>query len=194
MNDQMKILKIRKLADSRFLTGRKLGKRDRPKFIAACRQIEPETTVVFDWGGVTVATSSYCDETLIHILRAIRLGDLHLYPLVVGMNENCVEEAEYALNVAGEAVWIAALKRGRIEVVRVLGRLESPYRETLSEILLRGSISPSDYGDRPGGATAIGRTGWLNRLGYLNKSGFIRKTKIGRTTVYRPNFSEAKNG
>jgi hypothetical protein len=179
-------LDVRKITDSRTLTGKIGGTRDFPKFMEAVMATPEGSTIVFDWSEIELATASYFGATILPLLKMSTAGHLDRYFLLAGVDENYLDELKLVIEFHNLAVMVGDVDRsGSIRKVRVLGTLESPYSETLQAITKSHRASASTL-HKEQRKTQIGKTGWANRLAYLSQLRLVKKQRVGRELVFQP--------
>jgi hypothetical protein len=180
-------IRVREITGLDTLAGKSGGQRDFPKFMAAIEEMPEGSTVVLDWLGVEIATSSYFGSTFIPVLRMAMAGDLNRYFIVGGLNRTCLDELKLVLESQGLVTLLGELdKNGRIRSVQVLGEIDPAYAETLAAVQEAKGASASELHDRKSRphSVRIGRTGWINRLSNLHRLRLVRKRKMGREFVF----------
>ncbi len=183
----MKKIKVREITGLDTLAGKSGGLRDFPKFMAAVEDAPEGSTVILDWRGVEIATSSYLGATFVHLLKMTMAGDLDRYLVLTGLNRTCLDELKLALELPGLVALLGSVgKNGTIESLQIFGKLEPPYVQTFAEVQKANGVSASELHERPARTQiAIGKTGWINRLSNLHRLRLVRKQKIGREFVFK---------
>ena len=168
------------------LAGKVGALRDFPKFLSAIEATPEASTVVLDWSGIELATASYFAATVVSLIRMSKLGELDRYFVLVGLNQTSLDELKLAIDVHDVMVLLGKLDRNGSPVdLRVFGKLETPYAETLEAVMSAQSASAGTLHDEQHrGKTRIGKTGWANRLSYLHSLRLLKKRKVGRELVF----------
>lgn len=181
-------IKVRQITGIDTLIGKIGGARDFPKFMEAASATPEGSTVVFDWSGIEIATASYFGSTVLPLLRMSQTGDMDRYFLHVALNQNCFDELKLVVEYQNLVVLVGDTNRGdSIRNVRVLGKLEPVYSETLAAIGATQTASASTlHKDQPTKGAKIGKTGWANRLSYLFRLRLVKKQRVGRELVFQP--------
>jgi hypothetical protein len=187
-------LNVHKITDSTTLTGKLGGTRDFPKFMAAVMATPEGSTVVFDWSDIELATASYFGATILPLLKMSTAGHLDRYFVLAGVDENYIDELRLIIEFHDLAVMVGDIDRGGIvRNIRVVGKLESPYSETLQAITKSHRASASTL-HKEQRKSQIGKTGWANRLAYLSQLRLIKKQRVGRELVFQPVYPGDHNG
>ena len=178
------------------LVGKIGGIRDFPKFMSAVAEAPDGSTVALDWSGIDLATASYFGSAVLPIIRMTMMGDLDRYFVFVGVNQTSLDELKLVLEFNELVVLLGDLDRsGGVRNLRVLGKLESPYAETLTAIQEVESTSASAlYKQQHRTGTRIGKTGWVNRLSHLYRLRLLKKHKVGRELVFETVQKGDRNG
>jgi hypothetical protein len=178
------------------LVGKTGGIRDFPKFMSAAAEAPDGSTVMFDWSGVDLATASYFGSAVLPIIRMTMMGDLDRYFVFVGLNQTALDELKLVLEFNGLVVLLGDVDRsGNVRNLRVLGKLESPYAETLKVVQEVESASASVlHKQQHRTGTRIGKTGWVNRLSHLYSLRLLKKHKVGRELVFETVQRGGRNG
>jgi hypothetical protein len=181
-------IKVRQITGIDTLIGKIGGARDFPKFMEAVSATPEGSTVVFDWSGIEIATASYFGSTVLPLLRMSQTGDMDRYFLHVALNQNCFDELKLVVEYQNLVVLVGDTNRGdSIRNVRVVGKLEPVYSETLAAIGAAQTASASTlHKDQPTKGAKIGKTGWANRLSYLFRLRLVKKQRVGRELVFQP--------
>lgn len=181
-------IKVPQITGIDTLIGKIGGARDFPKFMEAVSATPEGTTVVFDWSGIEIATASYFGSTVLPLLRMSQTGDMDRYFLHVALNQNCFDELKLVVEYQNLVVLVGDTSRGdSIRNVRVVGKLESVYSETLAAIGATQKASASTlHKDQPTKGAKIGKTGWANRLSYLFRLRLVKKQRVGRELLFEP--------
>jgi hypothetical protein len=189
-------LDVLQIAGLDTLVGKIGGIRDFPKFMTAVMATPEGCTVVLDWSGIELATASYFGETVLPILKMSTAGHLDRYFLLVGLNQNSLDELKLVIEFHELVVLVGdAARTNSFRNVRVLGRLDSPYFETLEAIKASRTASASTlHKDHHKMPMQIGKTGWANRLAYLSRFRLVRKQRVGRELVFQPVYGGDQNG
>ena len=187
---------VQKLTGLDTLVGKTGGLRDFPKFMSAVAEVPDGSTVILDWSAVDLATSSYFASAVIPIIRMTLVGDLDRYFIFAGLSQTSLDELKLVVEHTGVVVFLGDLDRnGSPRNLRVLGKLESPYAETLAAIQAVESASASAlHKQQHRSGTRIGKTGWVNRLSHLHRLRLIKKHKIGRELVFETVQKGDRNG
>lgn len=183
----MQWIRVRNVAASDMLVGRSEGRRHFPKFIEAIYKSPELRTVVLDWTGVRIVTASYVAATIVPLLNVVGSGELEKYFVLTKMAPNCEEEIRFVLEAEGLAMFAANRgKRGRLEGVRTLGRLDHALAEALEQVIRHPGASANDLLVLSAGTgkTHIGVTAWINRLSNLHKLRLVRRTRVGNRNTY----------
>jgi len=164
--------------------------------MSAVAEAPDGSTIILDWSAVDLATSSYFGSAVIPIIRMTVVGDLDRYFVFVGLNQTSLEELKLIIEYTGLVVFLGDLDRnGSPRNLRVLGKLESPYAETLTAIQTAESASASVlHKQQHRSGTRIGKTGWVNRLSHLHRLRLIKKHKVGREFVFETVQKGDQNG
>jgi hypothetical protein len=178
---------VKKLTGSDTLIGKTGGMRDFPKFLEAVLGTPAENTVIFDWSTVEIATASYFGTTVLPLLRMSMAGDVNRYFVHVGLNQNCLDELKLVIEFQNLAVLVGDSTVGdSIQNIRVVGKLEKPYSETLAMVEKLESVSATAlHESQANKSVKIGKGGWANRLSYLFRLRLVRKERIGRELVFQ---------
>ena len=178
------------------LVGKIGGIRDFPKFMSAGAEAPDGSTVALDWSGIDLATASYFGSAVLPIIRMTMMGDLDRYFVFVGVNQTSLDELKLVLEFNELVVLLGDLDRsGGVRNLRVLGKLESPYAETLTAIQEVESTSASAlHKQQHRTGTRIGKTGWVNRLSHLYRLRLLKKHKVGRELVFETVQKGDRNG
>ena len=178
------------------LVGKIGGIRDFPKFMSAVAEAPDGSTVALDWSGIDLATASYFGSAVLPIIRMTMIGDLDRYFVFVGVNQTSLDELKLVLEFNELVVLLGDLDRsGGVRNLRVLGKLESPYAETLTAIQEVESTSASAlHKQQHRTGTRIGKTGWVNRLSHLYRLRLLKKHKVGRELVFETVQKGDRNG
>jgi len=170
------------------LIGKIGGTRDFPKFLEAVSATPEGSTAVFDWSTIEIATASYFGSTVLPLLRMSTTGGMDRYFLHVGLNQNCIDELKLVVEYQNLVVLVGDAGRGdSIRNVRVVGKLEAVYAETLAAIKASRTASANTlHKHAPSEGPGIGKTGWANRLSYLFRLRLVKKQRVGRELVFRP--------
>jgi len=186
----------RKVTGVETLVGKTGGIRDLPKFMAAVAEVPDGSTIILDWSGIDLATASYFGSAILPIIRMTTVGDLDRYFVFTGLNQTSLDELKLVIEYNELAVFLGDLNRsGGIRNLRVLGKLESPYAETLTAIQGAESASASGlHKQQHRTGTRIGKTGWVNRLSHLHRLRLIKKHKVGRELVFETVQKGDQNG
>jgi len=176
----------RRLTGSETLVGKTGGMRDFPKFMSAVAEAPDGSTIILDWSGIDLATASYFGSAIIPIIRMTMVGDLDRYFVFAGLNQTSLDELKLVIEYSQLVVFLGDLdKGGSVGNMRVLGKLESPYAETLAAIQTAENASASGlHGQQHRTGTRIGKTGWVNRLSHLHRLRLIKKRKVGRELMF----------
>jgi hypothetical protein len=179
---------VRQITGLDTLIGKIGGMRDFPKFMEAVSATPEGSTVVFDWSAIEIATASYFGSTVLPLLRMSTAGGMDRYFLHVGLNQNCLDELRLVVEFQNLVVLVGEAGRGdSIRDVRVVGKLEPAYSETLAAITASQTASAATlHKDQPSRGTKIGKTGWANRLSYLFRLRLVKKQRVGRELVFQP--------
>ena len=185
-----------KLTGLDTLVGKTGGLRDFPKFMSAVAEAPDGSTIILDWSAVELATSSYFGSAVIPIIRMTVVGDLDRYFIFAGLNQTSSDELKLVIEHTGLVVFLGDLDRnGKPRNLRVLGKLESPYAETLTAIQSAESASASGlHRQQHRTGTRIGKTGWVNRLSHLHRLRLLKKHKVGRELVFETVQNGDQNG
>jgi hypothetical protein len=125
-------LSVSELTGLDTLVGKVGGLRDFPKFMSAIEATPEGSTVVLDWSNIELATASYFGATIVSLIRMSKLGELDRYFVLVGLNQTSLDELKLAIDVHDAVALLGNLDRnGAVREMRVLGKLEAPYTETL---------------------------------------------------------------
>jgi hypothetical protein len=181
-------IKVRQITGTDTLIGKIGGARDFPKFMEAVSATAEGSTVVFDWSGIEIATASYFGSTVLPLLRMSQTGDMDRYFLHVALNQNCFDELKLIVEYQNLVVLVGDTSRGdSIQNLRVVGKLEAVYSETLAAIEAAQTASASTlHKDQPTKGAKIGKTGWANRLSYLFRLRLVKRQRVGRELVFQP--------
>jgi hypothetical protein len=187
-------INVRKITDSNTLVGKIGGNRDFPKFMTAAMEAPEGSTVVFDWSGIELATASYFGATILPLLKMSNVGQLDRYFMLVGISPDFLDELKLVIEFHSLAVLVGDIGRGdSVCNVRVIGKLESPYSETLDAITKATRASASIL-HKHSKKNQIGKTGWANRLAYLSQLRLVKKQRVGRELVFQPIYGGDQNG
>ncbi len=186
----------RRLTGLKTLVGKTGGTRDFPKFMSAVAEAPDGSTIVLDWSAIDLATASYFGSAIIPIIRMTMIGDLDRYFVFAGLNQTSFDELKLVIEYNQLVVFLGDLDRnGSPRNLRVLGKLESPYAETLTAIQATESASASGlHKQQHRTGTRIGKTGWVNRLSHLHRLRLIKKHKVGRELVFETVQKGDQNG
>jgi hypothetical protein len=188
----MRRINVARVVKSRFLAGSELGRSHLPLFVAAALAGSRGESLIWDWSGVELATASYYASAFVPLLRMAVSGEVEMYPIVTGLNPASLEELRLVLDGEGLPLFVGKLRRGnRVGSVELVGRLEAPYENTLSEVRRRKKVSANDLYGSAGRRSTIGKTAWINRLVALNRLRLVRRKRVGRGFVYEPTYLEA---
>ncbi len=189
-------LDARTLTGLDTLVGKTGGLRDFPKFMSAVAEVPDGSTIIVDWSAIDLVTSSYFGSAIIPIIRMTVIGDLDRYFIFAGMNQTSLDELKLVIEHTGLVVFLGDLDRnGSPRNLRVIGKLESPYAETLKAIQEAESASASGlHKQQHRTGTRIGKTGWINRLSHLHRLRLIKKHKVGRELVFETVQKGDQNG
>jgi len=170
------------------LIGKIGGTRDFPKFMEAVSATAEGSTVIFDWSGIEIATASYFGSTVLPLLRMSTTGGMDRYFLHVSLNQNSLDELKLVVEYQNLVVLVGDAGRGdSIRNVRVVGKLEPVYSETLAAIRASQTASATTlHKGQRSQSTKIGKTGWANRLSYLFRLRLVKKQRVGRELVFQP--------
>jgi hypothetical protein len=193
----MNVIDICKITGSNTLAGKSAGQRDLPRMMAAIQETPDESSIILDWSGVEIATSSYFGTTVVPLLRMSMTGGLDRYFILTGLNSTCVDELKLVLESQElVALYGRRTRVGGIENLVVLGNLAPAHAETLAALRDTNGVSASDLHKRAARdhGRGIGKTGWINRLSNLHRLRLVRKHKTGRETVFEAISLEARDG
>jgi hypothetical protein len=181
-------INVRQITGLDTLIGKIGGTRDFPIFMEAVSATPEGSTVIFDWSAIEIATASYFGSTVLPLLRMSTTGGMDRYFLHVGLNQNCLDELKLVVEFQNLVVLVGDAGRGdSIRNVRVLGKLERVYSETLAAIKASQTASATTlHKERQGKSANIGKTGWANRLSYLFRLRLVKKQRVGRELVFQP--------
>ncbi|SRR5258708_7181972 len=181
-------INVRQITGLGTLIGKIGGTRDFPKFMEAVSASPEGSTVVFDWSGIEIATASYFGATVLPLLRMSITGGMDRYFMHVGLNQNCFDELKLVVEYQNLVVLVGDPGRGdSIRNVRVIGKLEPVYSETLAAIRASQTASATTlHKGQPTKGSKIGKTGWANRLSYLFRLRLVKKQRVGRELVFQP--------
>jgi len=144
-------------------------------------------TILIDFSGVSVATSSFLREGILVFRDRIRRERPDLYPIPVNLSADVREELNGLLNQVGEAMWISSTKQGKgVDGRALLGRIDGKLREALNLVEARGATDASSLWHRLSRSEEVGITAWNNRLAALSRQGLIREERVGKKKTYRP--------
>jgi hypothetical protein len=164
--------------------------------MAAVAEVPDGSTVILDWSRIDLATASYFGSAILPIIRMTISGDLDRYFIFTGLNQTSLEELKLVLEFTELVVFLGDLDRKEsVRNLRVLGKLESPYVETLTAIQEAKSASASSlHKQQHRTGTRIGKTGWVNRLSYLHRLRLVKKHKVGRELLFETVQAGGRNG
>jgi len=179
-------IQAQKVTGLTTLVGKTGGIRDLPKFMAAVAEVPDGSTIILDWSRIDLATASYFGAAIVPIIRMTMVGDLDRYFVFAGLDQTSLDELKLVIEYNHLVIFLGDLDRGGgVRNLRVLGKLESPYLETLTAIQSAKSASASGlYKQQDRIGTRIGKTGWVNRLSHLHRLRLVKKHKVGRELVF----------
>jgi len=188
----VKWVNVSKIVGETLLAGSKLGRKHLPLLVSAALTGGKGETVVWDWSGVELATSSYFASTMAPLLRMAMAGEMEMYPVFLGLNTQSLEELKIVLEAERMPVFLAKRKTGpEFGGVTVIGKLDEAYLDTLREVLRKKEVSTRSLIMSDQNQRKVSQTAWINRLVRLNRLRLVRRKKIGREFVYKPSFLEA---
>lgn len=189
----MRTIDVGKLSNSEMLIGRGQGQRDLPRFIEAAFAVAGAETILWDWSGIQIATASYFAAAFVPVMKMLISGDMEKYFVLAGLNENCRDELQFVLETEGLAIFLTEeLKSGHIRSARPIGKLESPYAETLDRVIHHPGVSAKALLTASARARkgSIGQTAWINRLTALHNLRLITRKKVGKEYTYTVPYLE----
>lgn len=204
----MIIFHVRKeLGDLQLASGAVTGKKHADKISDLLEGIDdqdPGSRVVFDFGGVDLATASYLkasvlwavtcgrmhagiiDPDELRHLDATHFRPLNIFPLVADANAEIETEFQEVFGGRGLACVIAnkwtpeSILRGR-----VVGKLEPASARTIRAIKGLLEFTAYDLQDKHP-KEGVNATAWNNRLAELHRLRLLRRRKDGKFWKYQP--------
>jgi len=170
-----------------ILAGQPSGRLFLSKLIQVVQPSVEPSIIFLDFSNVELMTSSFFREAILGFRDYCKNANTNLIPVVVGANQDTLDEFSVVLEIKGDVILICELdNNGNPINAKILGVLEETQAITLEAVLKTRETSAVVLEERFRERESIKATGWNNRLTSLAAKGILIERKKGRKKFYSP--------